>query len=299
MSRTERKWLSETFRQDYPPRFRQTKGVNGDNRSFDLEQSYQAIHDPATNTRLLQVVGRDISVWVDLEKRREEFISMTSHELRTPLTAIKGCVEILKGSLGEARPATKVKCLDIIWRNVQRIGRLIEGVSTLGQVERGQFSLIKQDVNIREFLTTALQSYQTQLGAQLEWQSCPEGSTAAIEGDPDRLQQVIDNLLENAVKQTPRDQRKILVTLEILPQVVRVLVADNGVGIALPDLNRIFEPFVAIPTQYSVGGTGIGLYLSRMLVKAHGGSLTAQSAGKGQGATFILELPKKEGIDHT
>ncbi len=106
--------------------------------------------------------------------------------------------------------------------------------------------------------------------------------------------QILDNLLENVVKQTPQDQRKIIVTPEILPNIIRVHVADNGAGIAPEDLDSIFKPFTAIPTKYSAGGTGIGLYLARMPVEAHGGTLTAHSKGKGGGATFIMELPRKK-----
>jgi len=150
------------------------------------------------------------------------------------------------------------------------------------------------DVDFCDLLTEAIQPYQTSLGPQLEVWSCPEGQPVLVKGDPDRLLQIIGNLLENAIKNTSQDQRKILVTLEVLPQIVRMQVADNGAGIAPDDLIRIFESFTAIPTQYSVGGTGIGLLISRMITEAHGGSLTAQSEGNAQGATFILELPRNE-----
>jgi len=139
-----------------------------------------------------------------------------------------------------------------------------------------------------------MQPYQTSLGPQLEVWSSLEGQTVLVKGDPDRRLQIIGNLLENAIKNTSLDQRNILVTFEVLSQIVRMQITDNGAGIAPGDLLRIFEPFTAIPTQYSVGGTGIGLFISRMIAEAHGGSLTAQSEGKAQGATFVLELPRKE-----
>ena len=248
-------------------------------------------------------IGRDITerkraeaARQDLEERRTNFIEITSHELRTPLTAIRGYAELLVQHLEEFDQESKDQCFEVILRNVQRLERLIAGVSTLGQFERGVFRMNIKEVGFCDFLFEALRPYQTRLGRQLEVQEVWDGrdeDPVLIEADPDRLLQVLDNLMVNAVKQTPKDRRKIIVTPEIRFNMVCVRVIDNGAGIAPEDLNRIFEPFTSIPTPYSAGGTGIGLYLSRMLVEAHGGTLTAHSAGKGQGATFILELPRK------
>jgi len=229
----------------------------------------------------------------DLEERRANFIAITSHELRTPLAVIKGYGEILAHKLDELDDETKIQCFRAINRNVRRLERLITGVTTLDQLERGIFRLEKTEMDFFNFLMTALQPYQTRLGSQLEVRVIHERDHVGIEVDPDRILQVLDNLLENAIKHTHREHRKILVTSEIQSPVVRVKVTDNGAGISSEDLERIFEPFMSIPTKFSVGGTGIGLNLSRMIVKAHGGTLTAYSEGKGQGATFVMELLRK------
>lgn len=229
----------------------------------------------------------------DLEERRANFIAITSHELRTPLTVIKGYGEILAHKLDELDDEIKLQCFRAINRNVRRLERLITGVTTLDQLERGIFRLEKTEMDFFNFLMTALQPYQTRLGSQLEVRVIHERDHVGIEVDPDRILQVLDNLLENAIKHTHREHRKIIVTSEIQSQVVRVKVTDNGAGISSEDLERIFEPFMSIPTKFSVGGTGIGLNISRMIVKAHGGTLTAYSEGKGQGATFVMELLKK------
>ena len=172
---------------------------------------------------------------------------------------------------------------------------MVKGVSTLRQLERGLFRLELQEMNFCDFLAEVLQPYQTRLGRQLEFHSCLDGSPVIVDIDPDRLLQVLDNLLENAVKQTPQHQRKIIMATKIQPQTVQVQVIDNGAGINPDDLERIFDPFVFIPTTSSASGTGIGLYLSRMIANAHRGTLIAHSEGKGQGSTFNLELPRKEG----
>ncbi len=120
-----------------------------------------------------------------------------------------------------------------------------------------------------------------------------------IEADSDRLHQVLDNLMDNAVKQTHQDQRRIRIETEILHNTIRFRIIDNGAGITHDNLERIFHQFTAIPTQYSEGGTGIGLYLSRMIVEAHGGKLTAHSEEKGQGSMFLVELPKRRIVSST
>lgn len=230
-----------------------------------------------------------------LEEKRANFIEITSHELRTPLTAIRGYTELLQQRGGELDQASRELCFEAINRNVQRLERLVKGVSTLRQLERGLFRLELQEMNFCDFLAEVLQPYQTRLGRQLEFHSCLDGSPVIVDIDPDRLLQVLDNLLENAVKQTPQHQRKIIMATKIQPQTVQVQVIDNGAGINPDDLERIFDPFVFIPTTSSASGTGIGLYLSRMIANAHRGTLIAHSEGKGQGSTFTLELPRKEG----
>ncbi|MFQ5820432.1 MAG: PAS domain S-box protein [Candidatus Heimdallarchaeota archaeon] len=230
-----------------------------------------------------------------LEDKRANFIEITSHELRTPLTAIRGYTELLQQRVGELDQASRELCFEAINRNVQRLERLVKGVSTLRQLERGLFRLELQEMNFCDFLAEALQPYQTRLGLQLEFHSCLDGIQVIVEVDPDRLLQVLDNILENAVKQTSQDRRKIIVATKIQPQTVQVQVIDNGAGINPDDLERIFDPFVFIPTTTSASGTGIGLYLSRMIANAHKGTLIAHSEGKGQGSTFTLKLPRKEG----
>ena len=113
-----------------------------------------------------------------------------------------------------------------------------------------------------------------------------------LEGDTEQLRQVFYNILDNAIKHSSKDQRKIKVKYKILTDHIHFQVSDNGAGIAQEDLGRIFNQFVSISTEYSTGGTGIGLYLCQKIVEAHGGQITAQSEGKGRGATFTFDLPR-------
>ncbi|GAH33848.1 unnamed protein product, partial [marine sediment metagenome] len=106
-----------------------------------------------------------------------------------------------------------------------------------------------------------------------------------------RLRQVLDNLVNNAINHTHPEHRLIKLSLAISPSVLRIKLTDNGAGIAPDKLERIFDQFVSIETEYATPGTGIGLYLSRIIMEDHRGSITAQSQGIGHGSTFIAELP--------
>ncbi len=226
-----------------------------------------------------------------LEEKRASFIQITSHELRTPLTAIQGYTELIQNQADTESRENLGNYLQIISRNVNRLKRLIEGVSTLGQIERGVFQLDRQEIDFNNLFMEVMQTYQIFLGPQLQIQSNIGGAPLNIEGDTIRLHQVLDNLMENAVKHTSPQERAIIVTLEALSQNLQVQVTDNGAGIDPINLERIFEPFTAFSTQFASGGTGIGLFLARTLAEAHGGSLIASSKGRGKGTTFILELP--------
>jgi len=137
-----------------------------------------------------------------------------------------------------------------------------------------------------------MQAYKALLGERFEYHSCGE-TYVPIEGDEERLQQVFDNIIDNAIKHSPKDNLHIDMRIHTLPHLVRITITDQGAGIDPQDLERIFEPFVSLDTKYSVKGAGIGLYLCRIIVQQHGGTISAQSKGLDQGTTFIVEFPLK------
>ncbi len=227
----------------------------------------------------------------ELEQRRDSFVWMTTHELRTPLTVLTGYCDFLIEHVNDLTQKRITNILSVIKSNLDRLERLTSKVSTIGQIERGIFEIEKTQMNLFDFLQNTLEPYSQLLGDQFEYQGCVE-DPLLIEGDPHRLQQVFDNIMGNAIKQTDKDHRKISVTTEISQSEIRIKILDNGAGIRPENLDIIFEQFVSIPTEYSVIGTGIGLYLCRKTLEAHGGKITAQSKGLGHGATFIIVLPR-------
>ena len=232
----------------------------------------------------------------ELEKRRANFIAMVSHELRTPLTVIRGYLEFLDRCSGSLSPEIHSKCFKTMYRSVLRLESLIKGVNDLTEIDKGLFMLhYVTNINLCEFLYRALEPHKMSLHDQLDISdinNIDSANKVQIKGDYSRLQQVIDNLIENAIRNSSNRKRKIKCVTEILSDRVQIIIEDNGVGILEENLDSIFEQFVSIPTKNYAGGTGIGLYISRKIVQAHGGTLFAFSEGEGKGARFVLELPR-------
>jgi PAS domain S-box-containing protein len=228
----------------------------------------------------------------ELEERRDNFVWMTSHELRTPLTVIRGYIDLLLMNLGEIKENKQEKILKTILSNLQRLERLTDQVSLIAQFQYGTFKIQRQSFDFCAFFNEVLEPYKIMLGDQFTFDSCELMPPLMIEGDKNRLAQVIDNLLRNAIRHTHQDQRLIKIHFEVHPSGIRININDNGAGIAHQNLDRIFEQFVSIETEYSATGTGIGLYLSQRIMKAHGGIIKAHSEGIGKGSSFTIELPR-------
>lgn len=223
----------------------------------------------------------------ELEQRRDNFVWMTSHELRTPLTVLTGYCDFLIKHIKDLAQKRITNILSVMKSNLDRLELLASEVSTIGQIERGVFEIEKTSMDLCDFLQDTIEPYHQLLENQFEFQGCLDNASVIIDGDAHRLQQVLDNIIGNAIKQTDRDHRKIMVTLKRLPTDIKIEVSDNGAGIESENLEVIFEQFVSIPTEFSATGTGIGLYLCRKTLEEHGGRITAKSKGQGQGQLLL------------
>ncbi|MHA2109734.1 MAG: PAS domain-containing sensor histidine kinase [Candidatus Hodarchaeales archaeon] len=247
----------------------------------------------------LQVFEHDITEQInaekikqELEERRDNFITMTNHELRTPLTVISGYLTILARRIDEMEPSQRKKIFQVMQNNVNRLELLAGQVTLLSQFEKDFFTLNISRFNFYSFFQKAVEPYRILLGDKFQIKGLENNSKLMIEADKERLIQVLENIINNAVDHTASDQRMIQASFETLPNIIKIKITDNGAGIAPENLKRIFEQFVSIETKYSVKGTGIGLYLSKLIMKSHGGTIRAHSRGIDQGSTFIIELPK-------
>ncbi len=217
-------------------------------------------------------------------RQQREFISDASHELRSPLTVLRGRIELLERSVGDERTAGEARELR---REVSRMDRLVEDLLTLARAERG--ALLRPRPLALEDLLDDLRRDMPLLGAK-RFEVSAE-ATGTIEADPDRIAQVLRNLVSNAVRHSG-PEGEVRVSVSPADGGVRFAVSDDGPGIPPGQLERIFDRFHRTDEGRGreQGGTGLGLAIARAIVEAHGGTITAESR-PGEGATIRFELP--------
>jgi signal transduction histidine kinase/CheY-like chemotaxis protein len=221
-------------------------------------------------------------------RTRDQFLAMLGHELRNPLAAIHTATELLVRNPGEPeRPAA------VIARQTRKLTRLVDDLLEVSRVESGKIALRRSVTDLRGAVERSLEGMAARAergGVQLD--VALPADPVPVDGDPVRLEQVVGNLVANALKYTPTAGT---VTVGLLVEDGRALlrVSDTGIGIAPDLLDEIFEPFTQASTSLdrSEGGLGLGLSLVRGLVALHGGDVRARSEGPGRGSEFLVELP--------
>ncbi|ACC81570.1 ATP-binding protein [Nostoc punctiforme] len=236
-------------------------------------------------------------------RSKDEFLAIVSHELRTPMTAIIGWAGMLQtGVLDEAKATL---ALEIIERNANLQMQLIEDLLDISRIVRGELSLSIDLVDLVEVITAAIEVVQSLANAKdIQLETILDTSIEKIWGDSDRLQQVVLNLLTNAIKFTPNGGRvEVRLSKEMgsreefsqpaIPNYLQIEVTDTGKGISPDFLPHVFERFWQADSTHtrSNKGLGLGLAIALHLVELHGGTIDAQSQGIGQGATFTVKLP--------
>ncbi|HEX8162400.1 MAG TPA: PAS domain S-box protein [Pyrinomonadaceae bacterium] len=227
----------------------------------------------------------------EVNRLKDEFLATLSHELRTPLTAVLGWTRLL--GTGQLDEATRARALETIERNALSQVQLIDDILDVSRVIRGKLRLNVRSTDLVPVIEAAVDSVRPAAEAKgIRLQVILDRQSGPISGDPDRLQQVVWNLLSNAIKFTPKEGR-VQVVLARVNSHLEVTVSDTGQGIPEEFLPYVFDRFrQADPTTTRThGGLGLGLAIVRHLVELHGGSVKAESAGAGQGATFRVSLP--------
>jgi signal transduction histidine kinase/CheY-like chemotaxis protein len=250
---------------------------------------------------LAEAVARRAAIAVDnarlfrdaeaASRAKDEFLATVSHELRTPLHAMLGWTRMLRtGTLDEAM---KARALDTLERNTRLQAQLIEDLLDVSRIVTGRLRIDVGPVALAPVIDAALEAVRPAAdakGVRLEARADP--AVGRVAGDADRLQQVVWNLLSNAIKFTVRGGR-VQIRLEVMEGQARIQVADTGRGINAELLRHMFERFRQAegPAARALGGLGLGLAIVRHIVELHGGTVRAESAGEGHGATFTVELP--------
>ncbi|HEX5045672.1 MAG TPA: ATP-binding protein, partial [Gammaproteobacteria bacterium] len=221
---------------------------------------------------------------------KDEFVAMVSHELRTPLNAILGWAHLMAQNRDDGEVVARG--LDVIFRNTRVQAQLISDLLDMSRIVSGKLRLTIEKVDMKALVEAAIEAVQQAADAKRILIRRRIAATDAIAGDPARLQQVIWNLLWNALKFTP-EGGEVLVELKETGFDVELVVADTGVGIRADFLPHIFERFKqgnpSITRRF--GGLGLGLAIAKHLVDLHGGTISADSEGEGKGARFVMSLP--------
>jgi two-component system phosphate regulon sensor histidine kinase PhoR len=237
------------------------------------------------------LVFHDLTRLKQLESARQQFVANVSHELRTPLSLIKGYVEtLLDGARNNPDVATKF--LQTIDRNAERLRLLIEDLLTISELESGRVRLTLQPVALAPVVSKVLEDFKTRAGAK-EVKLINQVPDLPVRADADRLEQVLGNLVDNAIKYG-RPQGSVTVGGSAREGgQVEVFVQDDGPGIPPEALERVFERFYRVDKARSreQGGTGLGLAIVKHIIQSHGGRAWATSQ-VGRGATFYFTLPQ-------
>jgi PAS domain S-box-containing protein len=231
-------------------------------------------------------------------RRKDEFLAMLAHELRNPIAPIRYAAERLR--IGGMTPERVQYAREVIGRQVDQLTRLVDDLLDVSRITRGKISLDLEPIEIDQVVARAVEVVRPLIEARKQdLRITQPGARLRVQGDAVRLAQVLSNLLHNAAKFTPEGGQIDLIVEEEReapgtdPRWVRLVVADNGAGMAahlLPDMFKLFVQADSTPGR-SLGGLGIGLMLVRTFVEMHGGTVSGESAGLGKGSRFTVRLP--------
>jgi PAS domain S-box-containing protein len=238
------------------------------------------------------LVIRDITALQELDRKKDEFLSVASHELRTPLTTIKGYTQLLTQTIDDLAPADRATYLNSVLSEIERMMGLITELLDVSRIETNRLQIEPQPVRWLEFVERRASAFRVQNPARtINFRAEIPETTMHV--DPDRMRQVIDNLLSNAIKYSP-EATEIEVQARIADGQMLTSVIDDGIGIPSDEIPKLFERFHRarnVSSRY-YGGLGLGLYIAKAIVEAHSGSIGVRSE-EGQGATFTIRLPMR------
>jgi PAS domain S-box-containing protein len=232
---------------------------------------------------------RDVTVEQRLEEERSDFVATISHELRTPMAAVYGAAKTLLREDIDLPADRRRELLEMIATQATRLSQITEEILLTSRLDRGEVPVEQEPVDVAEVVRTTVDALQSQFPGSMSIAVDVPTEVGAASGDRNRIQQVLVNLIDNAVKY---GDGAVKIEAERSDRAIRISVADEGPGISLADQQRVFEKFYRADPQLAraPGGTGLGLYIARELAQRMGGRIELTSE-VGNGATFMVELP--------
>jgi PAS domain S-box-containing protein len=241
-------------------------------------------------------IFHDITHQIEVDRLKSEFVATVSHELRTPMTSIKGYVDILLMGVAGALTEQQQRFLQVVQQNTERLTILVNDLLDLSRIEAGKAVLSTRPLNIEYLIEEAITDIENRSKEEekpLTFSSNVSKDLPKILGDPERVRQILDNLLNNAYHYTPRNGR-VIVNAKQAGEEVRVDITDTGIGIPLAEQDRVWERFYRGDNSLvlATSGTGLGLSIVQQLIHMHHGRIWLRSSGiPGEGSTFSFTLP--------
>jgi two-component system phosphate regulon sensor histidine kinase PhoR len=234
---------------------------------------------------------RDVTEERALETMRSDFVATASHELRTPMTSISGAARTLLRRSAELAPERREAFLEMIVSESDRLSRIVDQILLASRLEAGSVEVVHETCDAAAIVQSVVEAARHRAPDDVELRFEPDHDLPEIDCDPDRLRQVLVNVIDNAIKFSP-DGGEVRVELERADRSLRFAVHDEGVGFDRNASDRIFDRFHRLDPQQTqgIGGTGLGLYICKELVQRMGGRIWAE-AERGEGASFYFELP--------
>jgi signal transduction histidine kinase len=254
-----------------------------------------AIYDEQGRPSLLISTSHDITQQMELERRKDEFISIASHELRTPVTSIKGFTQILHRRFQRLGDDDAQRYLSIMDKQLDKLTALINDLLDLSKIQAGKLTLQTERFDLAVLVQESVEMMQqTTHSHRLVLDNYSE---VQVVGDRDRLGQVLINLLTNAVKYSPNADKVIIRVFKDAEQAY-VSVQDFGIGIQETEHEKIFERFYQAPAplEQTYPGLGMGLYISNEIITRHSGRMWVESR-KGEGSTFYIAIPRAKEVE--
>lgn len=256
---------------------------------LEEQRLYQELREANAQLVIAALSAQDLQATAERAlDQQKSILAMVAHELRNPLTPISVIAERMVRLPSDQLPRMR----ELIEGQVQHISQLVDDLLDVSRVSTGKLRIQRRDVDMLQILRSAIDAFGPVMRAKKQQFDAhlPDGHLM-LSGDPGRLAQILHNLLANAAKYTPVGGRIVLSVSA--GDELRISICDNGIGVSAKALPLIFDPYVQ--DEHAIGfngsGLGIGLTVVRELVEAHGGKVTANSAGKGRGSEFVVTLP--------